>query len=178
MGGLETEAGSRGSPRGGPEPRPHTIRRHGSAPVAAARRIESSPVCVSRARRTFRRTRSTGGGATSPRSTQLTRPRGGAGERRTATARGPAAGATGHGKAPSRHASDRFGRIPDPWRAPTSWRGERRAHCWCRSDLVRLIGIEGTACKVERGELSLRVEDWTCSPSDESAGRRSRYLTL
>jgi lysyl-tRNA synthetase class 2 len=65
----------------------------------------------------------------------------------------------GHGKAAFLDLADRSGRIQLHAREDVLGEGsfERLVHL----DLGDLIGVEGTAFKSKRGELSLRVEDWT-----------------
>jgi lysyl-tRNA synthetase, class II len=65
----------------------------------------------------------------------------------------------GHGKAAFLDVVDRSGRIQVHARADVL--GEERFEQLVALDLGDLVGIDGTAFKSRRGELSLRAEDWT-----------------
>jgi lysyl-tRNA synthetase, class II len=74
-------------------------------------------------------------------------------------AAGRLAARRGHGKAAFLDLVDRSGRIQLHARADVL--GEESFERLVSLDLGDLIGIEGTAFKSKRGELSLRVDDWT-----------------
>jgi lysyl-tRNA synthetase, class II len=65
----------------------------------------------------------------------------------------------GHGKAAFLDLSDRSGRIQLHSRADVL--GEERHEGLVGLDLGDIAGVEGVAFKTRKGELSLRVEDWT-----------------
>jgi lysyl-tRNA synthetase class 2 len=65
----------------------------------------------------------------------------------------------GHGKAAFLDVSDRSGRIQ--LHARSDVLGEESFDRLTDLDVGDLIGVDGTAFKSRRGELSLRVEDWT-----------------
>jgi lysyl-tRNA synthetase class 2 len=65
----------------------------------------------------------------------------------------------GHGKAAFLDLVDRSGRIQVHARADVL--GEERFEQLVSLDLGDLVGIDGTAFKSRRGELSLRADDWT-----------------
>ncbi len=65
----------------------------------------------------------------------------------------------GHGKAAFLDLADRSGRIQ--LHARRDVLGEESFERLVSLDLGDLIGVDGTAFKTRRGEVSLRVDDWT-----------------